>query len=402
MRPGFGRRDTGQVRGGGVLVESFRAATLVARSTIEAREFPLASPGAGALVVRVLAAGICGTDKHIYAGQGRIYVGTVRERDVPLPIILGHEVVARVHTVGPGDPRDFYGEPLTPGDRVVICPEVVCGRCFECRHAVGYPWCEQVEAYGNTLAAVGDPVLGGGFAESMYLVPGTFVYRVPVELPDSLAAITEVMAVTFGLDRIFQRSNYPREGFASGQGALVLGAGPVGVLHGLKARWLGATPVAVVERTPHRTEVARAMGLSAIQAEIGRCDARSLGAELVQVFGPRGPAVVVDAIGSGASFDFALQAVGRCGVVLEVGAFTQSDFARVDPHQLLARNVTVLGVANHPYTAYGPSFRLLLQHRDDVPWERFFSHRFPVGEGDAAMRTACSEHSMKVLIGPEF
>src|SRR5256884_4010345 len=88
------------------------------------------------------------------------------------------------------------GRPLRPGDRIVPAANVPCGRCVFCLNDYPYYFCENLQDYGNSLHAGIPPHLFGGWAEYMYLLPGTPLFRVPDGLPDELAALTEIMAVT--------------------------------------------------------------------------------------------------------------------------------------------------------------------------------------------------------------
>src|SRR5207245_462926 len=108
----------------------------------EIREYPLPDPAPGCAVVRMALSGICGTDKHTYQGYTTQYAGTESAKEIPFPIIQGHENVGTLAALGPvpgGRPStDFDGQPLHVGDRVVVGANVVCGQCYYCRHAFPY------------------------------------------------------------------------------------------------------------------------------------------------------------------------------------------------------------------------------------------------------------------------
>ena len=87
--------------------------------------------------MKVEMCGICGTDKHTYLGETTQYGGTVNEQTSPFPLIPGHEVVGIADRDLPGK-KDFYGRPIKEGDRITICPDIVCGRSYNCRHIFGY------------------------------------------------------------------------------------------------------------------------------------------------------------------------------------------------------------------------------------------------------------------------
>ncbi|HZE06077.1 MAG TPA: alcohol dehydrogenase catalytic domain-containing protein, partial [Solirubrobacteraceae bacterium] len=232
-----------------------RAATLTGPGCLEVHEYPY--PQAlepGAVLLRMLASGICGTDKHTYRGETAQYVGTPYERRTPFPIIQGHENVGVVNAVGPGGATAFDGTPLAVGDRVVPAPNRACGRCHMCMRGFPYYLCRRLENYGNSLTCAQAPHLFGGWSEYLYLRPGTAVFRVPDALPDDVAVLTEIFAVTHSLERA---ARLPRpNGFRPGDAVVVIGAGALGVAHAVKASLMGAGRVLVVEPSPRRRAVA--------------------------------------------------------------------------------------------------------------------------------------------------
>jgi threonine dehydrogenase-like Zn-dependent dehydrogenase len=109
------------------------AATLVAPFDLRVQRYPYPSQlEPGAVLLRMLASGICGTDKHTYRGETEQYVGTEHASSTPFPIIQGHENVGVLVDIGPGGATAFDGTPLAVGDRVVPAPNRACGRCRFC------------------------------------------------------------------------------------------------------------------------------------------------------------------------------------------------------------------------------------------------------------------------------
>src|SRR5438128_4126681 len=105
-----------------------RAAVMKAPGRIEIEHFPLPEPAPGAVLMRVIYSGICGTDKHTYRGETKQYAGTPHERSIIYPLICGHENVGVVEATG-GEVRDSEGTILRPGDRIVPAANVPCGNC---------------------------------------------------------------------------------------------------------------------------------------------------------------------------------------------------------------------------------------------------------------------------------
>jgi threonine dehydrogenase-like Zn-dependent dehydrogenase len=222
-----------------------RAAVMTQPGVIEVQRFPMPDPEPGAVVLEMSMSGICGTDKHTFRGEVMQYAGTPHERQIEYPLICGHENVGRVAALG-GEIIDSEGRPLRPGDRVVPGANITCGRCWYCQSGQPYYMCERLEDYGNSLGCAARPHLFGGWSEYMYLLPGTRLFRVPDELPDHVAVLTEPMAVTHG----FERARRLNDTFA--ETVAVFGVGSLGMCHLIKARLMGAGRIVAIDRLPTR------------------------------------------------------------------------------------------------------------------------------------------------------
>jgi threonine dehydrogenase-like Zn-dependent dehydrogenase len=237
--------------------DSVLAATLVEPGRYEIREFPLPEPAPGCVLVKMQMSGICGTDKHTYQGFTTQY----GERKLEFPLIQGHENVGTIAAIGgEGKYKDFEGIPLQVGDRVVVGSNVSCGYCYYCRHDFPYCCCENTLDYGNLLSAKNPPHLFGGWSQYLYVVPGSFLVRVPDELPNEVAVLTEIFAVSVGLDRAKQMSAFPNESFRFDDTVVVLGVGPLGMCFLMKARMLGAGTIIAVDLSDYRLNFAKRLG----------------------------------------------------------------------------------------------------------------------------------------------
>ena len=364
------------------------AAEMLSPGNIRVASFPLPEPGPGAVVLEIRCSGICGTDKHTWRGESLQYAGTPHERRAAYPLICGHENVGVIEAIGPGDPPlDQDGRPLEVGDRVVPAPNVVCGRCYYCVGGHPYYLCEHLHDYGNSLSCGTPPYLFGGWAQRMYLLPGTRLFRVPDELPDELAALTELLAVTNGLDRARLLAQ-AGSGFGFGDTVAVLGAGPLGLMHLAKAELLGAGRLLAADPVAARRELARELG-----AEV------AAGAdELREETGGRGPDVVVSCSGRPETFVDAVELVRPGGVVIEAGAFVDMGPVRVDPNRhVCIKGIAILGIGGEVLEQYGPALRMLARTRGRIPFHRAITHRVGL-DGIAAMLEATD--AMKVLVVP--
>lgn len=193
--------------------------------------------------IKVKWCGICGSDLHEYLG-GPIFIPVGQPHPLSgnvAPVVLGHEFSGEVVEVGEGVSK------LKPGDRVAVEPIVACGKCPACREGK-YNLCSSLGFHGLCGS-------GGGFAE--YTVfPAEFVHKIPDSMSYEQAALIEPMAVALHSIRIAD--------FKTGDTALVLGSGPIGLatIECLKAA--GASLVVVLQRKSVRQEYAKRAGADVV------------------------------------------------------------------------------------------------------------------------------------------
>jgi threonine dehydrogenase-like Zn-dependent dehydrogenase len=377
------------------------AATLVEPGRYELREYPLPDPQPGCLLVKMEVSGICGTDKHTYQGYAGQYGGNGTPRQIPFPIIQGHENVGTIVAIG-GDGRctDFEGVPLKLGDRVVVGPNVSCGTCYYCRHDFPYYCCENTVDYGNNLSAKNPPHLFGGWSQYLYVVPGSFLVRVPDDLPSEVAVLTEIMAVTVGLDRAKQVSAFPNESFRFDDTVVVLGAGPLGMCFVMKARMLGAGTIIAVDLSDFRLDFARRLGADQVinASKSSETERLALVRELTH---GRGADVVAECAGVPAAVREGLEMLRLGGLLVEAGNFSDMGEIVISPHRhLCAKNVRILGVGGEEPAAYGPSMRQMVRYMLHYPLRDFVTHRFRLQDVELAMQKSMAADSMKVVIDP--
>ena len=233
---------------------SSRAAVMVRPGEMEIREFPIPKLEEGAILLRVEMCGICGTDKHTWRGETKQYAGTAAEsarRSRSSPATRSSARWWR-STTAPARGWITTASRCAPGDRLAMCPDVVCGTCYACRHTFAYPWCENLRGYGNAFTCAEPPHLMGGWAEYLYILPNAFVYHVPEALPTSVAVMVELMAVSYNLDKMKEFFTLSGEGFATGDTVVVQGAGPMGICHIIKARMMGAGDIIATDISDYR------------------------------------------------------------------------------------------------------------------------------------------------------
>lgn len=373
-----------------------RAVTMLGPGQLALREYDWPRLREGEALMRIELSGICGTDKHTYKGETTTYAGTAIEQVSPFPIIPGHENVGVI--VESRNAVDFYGQPLRAGERVTMCPDVVCGRCHACRHIYGYSWCESWRGYGNTFRASEEP-LRGGWAEYMLLIPEAFVYKVPAELTPELAVMTELMACTFALDKAKEFSTIASEGFISEASVFIQGAGPLGICHLIKARMMDAGRIIVSDTSEYRLALARRFGAD-YTLNIAQLSADERAAVIRSYTDGRGVDLAIECAGQPDALPDGIAALRRGGMYLIEGCFVDMGDISLNPHHIVSKALRLIGLSNHPYTGYGASMQLLLRAREQLPLTDFISHRFPLAEAERAMSAALSPDSLKVAFAP--
>jgi L-iditol 2-dehydrogenase len=343
--------------------------------------------------------GICGTDKHSFTGFAKQYSGTDHERSLPFPIIPGHENVGRIAAIGRRETplSDFTGRPLAEGDRVVLGANLACGDCYYCRHGFAYYYCARMEDYGNSLSAAKPPHLFGGWAEYLYALPGSFLFKVPDDLPSEIAVLTEIMAVTASLDKAKQFSTVATEGFRFGDTVVVQGVGPLGLCHVMKARMLGAGNVVAIDRSSFRLKMALDLGADCA-LNLAETDAKSRLQAVRDLTQGRGADVVVECAGVPQAVPEGLDLLRPGGFFLEVGNFSDLGVASINPHLICAKNLRIIGIGGEAITSYAPSLDLLNRYRRHYPLDQIVTHRYPIDQAEAALRQSMADDSMKVVI----
>ncbi|MEQ3553579.1 alcohol dehydrogenase catalytic domain-containing protein [Pseudonocardia nematodicida] len=260
-------------------------------------------PGAGEALVRSVLVGICGTDVHASAGAHPF---------IDLPYAPGHEAVGVVGALGPGVTS------VTPGDRVVLEPNLACGTCRRCREG-RYNICAELRVFGcQTEGAMADA----------FTVAADRLHVLPDDVSDRAAALVEPLATPVHAVRA--------AGVGPGDRVVVLGAGPIGLLSAVAARAAGAATVLVTDIEPAKLERAVALGAD---AGLVADDPRFLARAVAAMGGPAD--VVVDCVSGESSMRQAVDLLEKGGTVAVVGV--PPGDRRIPLHLVQDREVTVRG-----------------------------------------------------------
>ena len=253
---------------------------------LEIAEVPTPSAGAGEVLIRVGACGICGSDVHGYDGSSG--------RRIP-PIVMGHEAAGRIATVGAG----VTG--LAQGDRVTFDSTIYCGACGYCKRGE-VNLCDHRQVLG---VSCGDYRRAGAFAEFV-TVPARVVYKLPESISFAEAAMLEAVAVAIHAVSLVEIS--------AESTALVVGAGTIGVLILQALRAAGCKRVFVSDVDATRLKLAKELGA----ADVLLADTEVV-ARILQRTGGAGVDVALEAVGRNETVSAAIASVRKGGTVVLVG-----------------------------------------------------------------------------------
>ena len=325
-------------------------------------EVPVPTPGAGEVLVRVKAAGICASDVAAFKGTHNF------RRP---PVITGHELAGEIVTLG----RDVSG--LRVGDRVALEPHVGCGRCDYCRQD-NYHECPEKRYVG-----VGDWI--GAFAEYV-VATDSMCHPMPVRMPFDEAAMLEPFCV--GLHAV--RRAEPR----MGETVAILGVGTIGMMTLLAARCGGPGWIAVTDPSAAKRDLAVRCGAD-VALDPAREDPTTA---ILKATGGRGVDVVFIAAAAPGVLDQAVNICRRMGRMVIIASFFSG--GGVEAKLIQQREQTILGTSMYTGVDYRLAIRLWEQGRL-AQFSTLVSERIRLGqapEAVAALAAGKSPDNIKTII----
>ena len=271
---------------------------MTAPGEIEFREVPVPEPEENQVLVKIRKIGVCGSDIHVYHGEHPF---------TSYPVTQGHEVSGEIEKLGSGV------KGWKAGQKVTIQPQVVCGKCYPCRHGK-YNLCEELKVMGFQTT---------GVASHYFAVDAAKVTPLPEEMSFDEGAMIEPVAV----------HAVKRAGNVEGAKIAVLGAGPIGILVAQTAKGLGAESVMITDVSDLRLEKAKECGADfCINTKM-----KNFGEAMVENFGPDKADVIYDCAGNNITMGQAIQYARKGSTIILVAVFAgtaQIDLAVLNDHEL--------------------------------------------------------------------
>ena len=334
---------------------------------LKAEQVPIPRPGPGELVVKNAVALTCGTDVKMY------------RRGHPLakpPQIIGHEFAGTVTTVGTAVHN------FKPGMKVVSVNSAPCGKCFYC-----------LKHQPNLCERLNESIVGftwpGAYAEYVR-IPERIVRQNTFQVPDgvaleSAASLEPLACVVHGWDLVDQ---------VTGGVVVIIGGGPIGLLHAQLARVNGARRVALCDVVQERLDEAKKIGVDATINSSGE----NLADRVLDLTDGRGADIVVEAVGRRETWEAAPTLTRKGGTVLLFGGCSSGTAVSFEAEKIHYGELHIQGVFHHTPSAVERAFRLIVSGQ--VLIKPLISHEMPLQDAKEALELMGSGKALKIALRP--
>jgi L-iditol 2-dehydrogenase len=290
-------------------------------------------PKDGEVLLRVRAAGVCGSDLHGFLGRSK--------KRVP-PLVLGHEFAGEVSAVQAG----VSG--VAPGDTAAVYPIISCGFCEYCSSEREH-LCPARRVYGLDFH--------GGLAEYV-TVPARCLFPIPASMSFVEGSLVEPLA-----NAVHVLKRCPD---ARGKTVLVYGGGPIGMLCALVAKLRGAKTVLIVDRNALRLSQLKELE-AGVTIDASRQDPV---ASLLDQTGGRGVDFAIDAVGNTECRQNCISCTATGGTVLCIGL--EEEVCAADTRPLVTREVDLRGAYAYSRSDFAEALSML--ERQALPWSRMVTN----------------------------
>lgn len=314
------------------------------------------------VLVKNMAAGICGTDVHIYLGEKG-------SADVTPPVVLGHEYSGIVEKVGPAV------RAVKVGDHVTVDPNMYCGKCRPCRMGRKQN-CENLFALGVNV--------NGGFAEYS-VCPDTQCFKLNDCVPFDIGAMTEPLScVLHGADLADVKS---------GESVLVIGGGTIGLMMAQVMRLSGAANVIVSEPVKMRREIALSLGVDYVIDPVNS----NLSEEIRKITGRDGVDKVIECVGNKSAALDAISSADLGGTVLFFSVPKVDAKLELPLFDVYKKELKIIGSMINPDT-YQRAVNLI--NSGKIKLMPLITHVYSKERLEDAIRMQMSPDSIKVVVHP--
>ena len=345
------------------------------------RDFEIPPLQDGEVLIRLEAAGVCGSDVHMLRGE---------DPRTPLPIILGHEGVGRVLEVK-GEKRTVEGELLKSGDLILWNRGVSCHRCFHCAVLNEPSLCKNRKVYGINRSSKVAPYVNGCYSQEMLLTADTDIFKVTGEVDPAILVSASCSGATVAHAFDLHRPDF-------GDTVLIQGPGPLGVYAVAFAKQMGAQEIIVIGGSENRLQTCREFGatLTLNRRELSLEDRKQA---IMDKTRGRGVDFAIEAVGDPSAVHEGIKLVRSGGAYVSIGFSQPPGNCQIDFFQeVVSKNLKIQGVwvsgTRHTWQA----MKLVLE-RPEL-FARMITHRFSLEQANEALAAMAQRDALKAVLVP--
>ena len=343
-------------------------------------DYPIRPPNAMEALVRVSMSTICRSDIHSYQGH----------RPSPCPGLLGHEIVGRIVALGDGLTQDMQGNSLSIGDRITWSEYFIPGDNYFSEVLDLPQKSPGLEKYGH-MAVTTSPHHHGGFAEYCYVLPKSWILRIPDDIFDCEAAPLNCGIST--MVAVVEAANI-REGST----VVIQGLGLLGLYGAAIAKARGASFVVGLDINVNRRNLSAKFGVDLAIDPSTNQDA--LLEEINANCQPVGPDAVIEVCGVSGVIPLGIEMVRTGGTYVIAGLVSPGAHVNFDAHRIVKKMITLRGIHNYHPRHLIEALEFVKNNKSKYPLAELVDGFYNLDEVTLAINDAATQRVLRAAIIP--
>ena len=347
----------------------------------EVRTFPIRTPRPGEVLVKIRMSTICRSDIHSWLGH----------RPNPCPGVLGHEIIGDIVALGEGITHDMRGDPLAVGDRITWSEYFIPGPNYYTEVLDLPQKSPGVDKYGH-MAVTTEPHHHGGFGEYCYVLPQSWILKLPTGLTDE-----EATPINCGVATMICVAERAEIGMSDA--VVVQGLGLLGLYGAAIAKVRGARLVIGLDTVAARREMSTRFGVD-VALDPAALGEDELVKKICGLCRPEGADAVIEVCGTPDVIPSGLKFVRTGGRYVLAGVVNPDSFVRIDANLLLRKLITLRGVHNYHPRNLIEALDFVVANRKRFPFHELVDGKYRLDEVGKAMKDAAERRVLRAAIVP--
>lgn len=346
----------------------------------QVQDYPIRAPLPNEALVKVSMSTICRSDIHSYHGH----------RPSPCPGLLGHEIVGKIVALGQGLTNDMRGDPICVGDRITWSEFFIPGDNYFSEVLDLPQKSHGVEKYGH-MAATTAPHHHGGFAEYCYVLPKSWILKLPDALSD-----TEATPINCGVATMVAVTEAAN--IRLGSTVVIQGLGLLGLYGAALAKSRGAKYVVGLDTNTKRREQSKRFGVDmAFDPSTSQPDLLKQINALCQ---PEGADAVIEVCGVPDALPLGLEMVRVGGTYVIAGLVSPGANVTLDANRFVKKMITLKGVHNYHPRHLIEALDFVMKNKSIFPFAELVDGQYSLDDVTQAMSDASSQRVLRAAIIP--